>query len=257
MWKRILELSRRKTAGLGANSESSTQTGPIPGGEAIDAGDQKISEPLFYSLNGLDRKLREKISKRNGYFVELGANNGIDQSNTLHFENELGWRGVLVEPIPHRYLECIQNRAADNAFFCNACVSNEYSKEFVKIIYSNLMSVAPELDLDLPRSPAEHAALGAQFLARGEQPFEFGAIARTLTSILDEAKAPAVIDLLSLDVEGAERDVLLGIDFRRYSFENIVVECRDLSQINGLLIENGYTLVEPLSEQDYHYALNN
>ena len=64
----------------------------------------------YYSLNELDKKLRKRISKRSGFYVEIGANDGVNQSNTLHFEKTLGWKGVLIEPIPHRFLKC-KNRS--------------------------------------------------------------------------------------------------------------------------------------------------
>lgn len=255
MWKQLLRFRNNKFSNKSREPVIECELPPGPAVGVTDLSPKPNLEPMFYSLNGLDRKLREKISKRNGYFVELGANDGVDQSNTLHFERELGWRGVLIEPIPHRYLECIRNRSPENKIFCNACVSKEYQKEFVRIIYSNLMSVAPELCLDLPRTPAEHAELGIQFLPIGERSFEFGAVARTLTNVLVEAGAPKIIDLLSLDVEGAERDVLMGLDFDRFSFEHMVIESRDLNKIDSLLKSKGYELVGPLSEQDYHYRL--
>lgn len=40
----------------------------------------------YFSLNQLDRKLEEFVDYNNGYFVELGANDGVTQSNTLYFE---------------------------------------------------------------------------------------------------------------------------------------------------------------------------
>ncbi len=214
--------------------------------------DAKVESPSeeYYSLNELDKKLRQRISKRSGFYVEIGANDGVNQSNTLHFEKALGWRGVLIEPIPHRFLECKKNRSTENAIFCNACVSDDYKNEFVKIVYSNLMSVAPELDLDLER-PYEHAATGRQFLDGHEETFTFGAVARTLTSILDEASAPSFIDLFSLDVEGAELEVLKGVDFGRYTFGHLLVESRDVNRLEQFLNQKGYRLVEALSVQDY------
>ena len=36
--------------------------------------------------------------KREGYFVEFGATNGIDLSNTYLLEKNFGWKGILSEP---------------------------------------------------------------------------------------------------------------------------------------------------------------
>src|SRR5688572_29398394 len=36
--------------------------------------------------------------KRSGYFVEFGATNGVDISNTYLLESEFGWNGILAEP---------------------------------------------------------------------------------------------------------------------------------------------------------------
>lgn len=64
----------------------------------------------YYGLGELDQKLEAWLDYDGGYFVELGANNGLKQSNTAYFEKWRGWTGVLVEPIPHLYLQCRQNR---------------------------------------------------------------------------------------------------------------------------------------------------
>ena len=57
-----------------------------------------------FSINGLDRKLEKYLNKQNGFYVELGANDGIAQSNSLYFELYKNWRGVLVEPSPKEFL---------------------------------------------------------------------------------------------------------------------------------------------------------
>lgn len=88
---------------------------------------------------------------------------------------------------------------------------------------ANLMSVAKGLNVS-SQDAASHADIGKQFLAHSRIRFQFGAIARTLTSLLDEAKAPNCIDLLSLDVEGNELAVLQGLDFNRYRIKWILLE---------------------------------
>ena len=82
----------------------------------------------YFGLNNLDEKLEKYLNFDNGYFVELGANNGVNQSNTLYYEKYKGWKGVLVEPTLHNYLMCRQNRSSKNKFFCNACTSFAYRR---------------------------------------------------------------------------------------------------------------------------------
>jgi FkbM family methyltransferase len=207
----------------------------------------------YYGLNGLDRKLEAYIDFDKGYFVELGANDGVAQSNTLYFEKQRGWRGVLIEPILHSFLKCQANRAADNVFFCAACVSEDYTEPYVRLTYANLMTAPLGVDGDIP-DPDEHARSGAIYMAKGERPVEVLAAARTLSSLLEEAGAPAEMDLLSLDVEGGELEVLRGLDPARHRFRYILVECRDEKRLSTNLRGAGYKLVDRLSHHDYLYA---
>ncbi len=203
----------------------------------------------YFGLNNIDKILSSHLNYSGGYFVELGANDGVNQSNTLHFEIHKGWRGVLVEPVPHNFLKCLFNRSNENKVFCNACVSFGFNQDFVEMIYSNLMSVSKGLDTDID-DPYGHAALGKQFLPASERIFEFGAKARTLNSILEEADSPAQIDLLSLDVEGAEIEVLRGVNHNKYRFKLICVETRDEIKICNQLNEWGYVFTEKISDRD-------
>jgi len=185
----------------------------------------------------------------------MGANNGIAQSNTYLFELKKNWRGVLVEPSPNKFLECIKNRSSNNIFFCNACVSFDYKERYVPIIYSNLMTFSSELESDLDCKD-EHFKNSIKYLDKAERTFEFGAVAKTLTEILHEANAPKHIDFFSLDVEGLELSVLKGIDFNEYKIEYILVECRNLEKMQKFLHSKNYSLVEKMSEHDYLFVLN-
>lgn len=215
---------------------------------------KRLLQGKYFSLNRLDRKLEKYVDYDNGYFVELGANDGVTQSNSLYFEKYRNWRGVLVEPAAQNFLKCRQNRSLKNSIYCAACVSFDYSQEFVRIAYSNLMSTPLNLESDI-LDPQAHAKLGHQFLGRHEVAFEYGAIARTLNSLLDEASAPRLMDFLSLDVEGAELEVLKGVDHQVYRFKYMLIECRDFLKMNAYLEQNGYCFVEKMSEQDYLFRL--
>jgi len=221
--------------------------------QKIEALAKRLLQGKYVSLNQLDRKLEKYVDYDNGYFVELGANDGVTQSNSVYFEKHRNWRGLLVEPTPHKFLKCRQNRSARNSIYCAACVSFDYGHEFVRIAYANLMSTPVSLESDI-QDPRAHAKLGDQFLGSGETVFEFGAVARTLNSLLLDARAPKLIDFLSLDVEGAELEVLKGVDHQAFRFKYLLVECRDFARLNVYLDKQGYRFVEKLSDQDYLFA---
>ena len=58
----------------------------------------------------LENALKEFLNFRNGFFIEVGAHDGIFQSNTLSLEKDLGWTGILIEPSISAYLDCVKNR---------------------------------------------------------------------------------------------------------------------------------------------------
>jgi FkbM family methyltransferase len=198
----------------------------------------------------LDQKIERYLPQETGFYVELGANDGISQSNTLYFERYKNWKGVLVEPTPHNYLKCLSNRSKDNYIACNACVSFDYKDRFVEILFSNLMTSSLGLESDI-QDPASHANAGRQFLEGDERVFSFGAVAKTLNQILIEANAPQKIDFLSLDVEGVEIEVLKGVDHSKFRFQFMCIECQDLKKLKGYLQQYDYELIEQLSYHDY------
>lgn len=79
--------------------------------------------------------------------------------------------------------------------------------------------------------------------------------ARTLTSVLAEANAPAEIQLLSLDVEGGELEVLRGIDFSKFNISWILIETRSPQVISKFLAQSGYFLQKKLSHHDFLFRL--
>ncbi len=213
-------------------------------------------EQRYFGADNLDEKLKKYLNYDNGFFVELGANDGKTQSNTLYYEKHRGWRGVLIEPIPQNFLKCRKNRSPENYIVCNACTSFDYQEKFVEIIYSNLMSTAPGLESDL-KDPMEHAKTGKQYLSETEDNFVFGALAKPLNEILIEARAPRQIDFLSLDVEGAEIEVLKGIDHNQFRFTYMCIESRGIEKIEHFLNEKGYEMIEKITFHDYIFKLKN
>ncbi len=212
-------------------------------------GDRSLSSPSLYAMaDSLDRHLPGD----GGFFVEAGANDGFDQSNTYHLERFRGWRGLLVEPVPELHREAVLERPGAHVVNC-ALVPAGHDGSPVTMRYGGLMSIVAgshgsERDDSAYVSPA--FALGL------EQEYTFTAPARTLSSLLDEIGAPEV-DLLSLDVEGFEAQALAGLDLDRHAPRFILVEIHDIATgrvpIEAVLGDR-YVAVEQLSPLDLLYA---
>ena len=112
------------------------------------------------------------------------------------------------------------------------------------------MSTSLGLETDIDK-PENHALIGKQFLEEDESNFNFGAVANQLNNILFKANAPKQIDFLSLDVEGAELEVLKGINHNEYRFKFICIENRNIAKITNYLSINNYFMIEKLSHHDY------
>ncbi len=205
----------------------------------------KWTRPFFgryFGLLSLDAEIEKYLPYKNGYFVELGANDGISQSNTKYFELFKGWSGVLVEPYHENYIKCTKNRKSSTKTFHAACVPTTYTGKDIQLIYSNLMTITLNEKNEVSNQ-LEHANEGIQFLDPSESVHSFVAPARTLQSILDEAKSPERIDLLSLDVEGFEMEVLEGLDHEKYRFQYICIESRNLELMKRYLSSKSYSFV--------------
>ena len=206
--------------------------------------------PRYFALNEIDRKLEKYLSHKHGFFVELGANDGITQSNTKYFELFRKWKGVLIEPNPQKWLECSSNRSKYSSCINAACVSFEFEGNSVNMLYSNLMTISLDGESDIP-DKHQHADWGKDFLNDSEVVYEFIAPARTLESILSACNAPQTIDFLSLDVEGNEIEVLKGVDLINRRFTYMLIETRGLSKINEYLLSFEYSVIDQLSPHDY------
>ena len=191
---------------------------------------------------------------RGGFFVEAGANDGFHRSNTHYLEKWLGWTGLLIEAIPHRAVQCRENRPASTTVHC-ALVGPDYADKSVEITYFDAMSVlnAPGGALD----SAEQGTRWRRFQRRTDvaDGMVFHAPARTLAQVLDEfGNRP--VDLLSLDVEGFELEALKGLNLRVNRPRHILVEDWDQEGVGQLLAGNGYGLAARPTEKDALYVLN-
>ena len=115
------------------------------------------------------------------------------------------------------------------------------------------MTTSDSLTLDLP-AESDFFNKRRRHSTSREHNLRFGSEASTLTEILDIGNAPHVIDLLSVDVEGAELSVLSGIDFSKYRFKYILIETRASTKIIDFMTANSYHYIKHLSNHDLLFS---
>jgi FkbM family methyltransferase len=200
-----------------------------------------------YALNNIDDRLEKYLNFRNGFFVEAGAYDGVDQSNTYYLEKVKGWNGILIEPILENFYKIPKNRNC-SSFNC-ALVSKNFKAAQIEINYAGLMSIAEGSMTDEMR--LNHISSGLKCHGY-DQSYKVSVNAFTLSDVLKRFNAPQ-IDFFSLDVEGYENEVLMGIDFRIHRPRYILVEERNHTITKNILESVGYFLIDQFSENDYLY----
>src|SRR6202050_1597556 len=143
--------------------------------------------------------------KRDGYFVDVGANDPKNMSQSWQLEQK-GWRGVLVEPQPRLAQNLREQRQA--AVFACVCSSPENAGKILKFQVSGI-----------------HSSLDLNFFVAGMRKEEIIEVpACMLDDILTAAKETVPIDLFAIDVESHEIEVLNGVTLTRWQPRLIVIE---------------------------------
>ena len=194
--------------------------------------------------NKLSKEYRENLEKQlvrdffdnksEGFFVDVGANDPTSiMSQSHHLEDTLNWSGVLVEPNPQLASQCRSKRSNSKTFEC-ACIDKDNHANLILFIP---LKNGKEMDL--------HAGIDKNIDDFNyKEHKEVSVEARTLNSILAEVNAPE-IDLLSVDVEGAELQVLQGLNFNKYKPKLILLEDKHLYLTkHHFLKKHGYKLIK-------------
>jgi FkbM family methyltransferase len=193
-----------------------------------------------YSQEAQDLKvlLHYKL-KKGGYFLEIGASDGVKFSNTYLLEQKYNWSGICVEPIKDDYEKLIKNRSchcSDLAVYSNSNEELEFD-----IYEYNLLS-----------------GLNKHINTYSNQPIKEKIIVKTITlnDLLEKYNAPLFIEYMSIDTEGSEYEILSVFDFDKYKFGLIHVEHNyeepKRQLIKELLLKNGYTYIGEYKQDDFY-----
>lgn len=194
--------------------------------------------------------LAELELKRGGFFVEFGATNGVDISNTWLMEKQFGWSGILAEPSKHWHSDLLKNRNCSIETKCVWTTTGE------TVIFNEVNTVGanygPELSTIDQFSGGDNHARTRQH----GQKYEVETI--SLIDLLKKYNAPTQIDYLSIDTEGSEFDILSHFDFDLYDIKIITCEHNYTpmrEKIFDLLTSKGYVRkFDSISQWDDWYV---
>lgn len=203
----------------------------------------------YYSQFEQDKFIYENYfnNKFDGYFVDIGAADGIKYSNSKFFE-EIGWKGVCIEPNPKAFDDLQKCRT--NKCIMKAISDQAEMKKFFQI------TGGPEQLSGLAEEFTQSAIARINNHLVEDKNFDFTYIdveCDLFENVVDQNQ----IDFLSLDTEGNELKILQTIDFGKFNISIITVENNEYDdQFKNFLIPKGYSFITRLG-CDELYKNNN
>lgn len=199
------------------------------------------TETNVFSQHGEEVVIRDFFQDRkNGFFLDVGCAWPVHYSNTYYLEKELGWSGIGVDAIAD-HARRWRNRRPRSKFF-NFIVADH--SEGVESFYR---TESGELGIS---TLTPGAGLG-----RKSEWKEIKVRTITLTDLLDQ-NGVSKIDLLSMDIEGAELIALAGFNINRFEPELVVVEVHAVARapVQEYFSAHGYERIERYDPYDvYNY----
>lgn len=169
---------------------------------------------MFYSQFGEDKILNNIFKmKTSGLCIEVGANNGVDDSNSFFFE-QIGWKCILVEPNPHL---CKMIREKRNSLLYECAASNQVNTTILHVVDGAERS-------DGLSTISNESSVHDKIKSHGFTTRQVEVNTMTLDDILADAKINIDIDFISIDVEGHEYEVLKGFSIEKWEPTIILVE---------------------------------
>lgn len=166
--------------------------------------------------------------KKNGYFVEFGATDGISLSNTYVLEKEYGWRGILAEPAKKWHSALVSNRTSEIDF--RAIYSKSTRAEFKEVTIPELSTLSGWESND---HHANLRSIGSYYEVETIR----------LPELLKQHNSPREIDYMSIDTEGSELEILREFNFSEYEVKVFTIEhnySKNRNEIQKLMAQNGY-----------------
>lgn len=207
----------------------------------------------YYSQLGQDKFIDEFFSQKSeGFFVDIGAHDPIEGSNSYFFENQRNWSGICIEPQINLFEKIKEKR---KCMCLNYAVSNKNGvSEFYTIDgYSNALSGLRE-NYDKKHVDRIEREINSQ----GGKINKSYVLTKKLQDIFDECGIKEV-DFCSIDTEGSELNIIQSIDLNRTNIKLFCIENNyQTTEIKEYLEKTGlYTLHSKIQWDDIFVRVQN
>lgn len=207
---------------------------------------------LYQSQYQQDEFLNKNVfkEKRNGTFLDIGAHDGKSLSNTYFFEKSLNWTGMCIEPHPKIFQQLKQNRSC---ILIEGCAWNEDTKQTFRMIegYSEMLSGLVD-----SYHPEHEERIKEEVGSMNQTVTDIQVNCYDITKLLVDYNLTS-IDFLSIDIEGAELDVLKAIDYSKIEIDVMLVENNYKNPYLRLFLESkGYRFIGELAIDDVFILKN-
>lgn len=165
---------------------------------------------MSYSDNGMDMVVAKMFGDFVGHACDVGANDGLCNSNSLHLE-EHGWTVLCIEPNP---LLASAGKLRRKLWREVACSGSDVEVETFFAYKAH------------PTFASWSSISARDEQASGVERDTFKIKTRRLDRLLEEAGFPK-LDFLTVDVEGWEKEVMAGFTAERWKPKVIVLEAWD------------------------------
>ena len=192
----------------------------------------------YVSEYGQDVYLDQEVFKglTSGTFVEAGAIDGLIDSNTLFFEKERNWRGLLIEPNPSQTYNLVKHRPKAQHSVAALWDKEEFA-EFEAIAEHVYVGWAA-----IPQTMNRKHATDIYDRVPQVNRTRLRVLARPLADVMTDA-GMKFANYVSLDLEGAEPKVLSVFPFKDIRVDVFGVDDHEADQ----------TLVELFTQNGYHH----
>jgi FkbM family methyltransferase len=205
----------------------------------------------YFSQVGQDKFIDEYFfGKSEGFFVDIGAHDPVEGSNSYFFESQRGWSGICIEPQYNLYKKLKENRSC----ICLNCAVSDENKisEFYTVDgYSNALSGLVD------KYDQKHLnRINNEILNHGGKINKTHVVTKKLQDIFDEHGVKEV-DFCSIDTEGSELIIIKSIDFSRTKIKLFCVENNyQTDDVKKYLEETGMYKLHTKIQWDDVFVLN-